>query len=235
MAGRTAPVVLAGERVLPVQEALAPLLAEGGLRRGSVLMVGAGPGFAGAGATSLALALLAGPSAAGSWCAVVGEVPSLGVAAAAEVGVALERFPLVAVPAAARPGVWASVVATLLDAFDVVLAWPPPHLRAAEARRLVARTRERSSVLVLGAGPGRWPERCEVSLMVAGSEWVGLGRGHGMLAGRRLEVVATGPRAAARERRVRLWLPPPPSRSPQASEEVFRQGGAEPLGSAVAR
>ncbi|MHB8671154.1 MAG: hypothetical protein ACYDAD_11480, partial [Acidimicrobiales bacterium] len=173
-------------------------------------------------------------------CTVVGGVPSLGVAAAAEAGVVLERRPLVALPAGARSRGLASVVATLLDAFDVVLAWPPPHVRAPESRRLVARARERSSVLVLGAGPARWPERCDVSLTVLASEWVGLGRGHGMLAGRRLEVVATGPRAAARQRRVRLWLPPPTSRPLQTKTTgqisgVCRQDDAEGPGSAVAR
>ena len=42
------------------------------------------------GATSILLALLAGASAAGSWCAVVG-MPSLGLVAAAELGIALDR------------------------------------------------------------------------------------------------------------------------------------------------
>ena len=41
------------------------------------------------------------------------------------------------------------------------------------------------------------------------SEWQGLGQGHGRLRGRRVEVVAGGRGAAARERLVALWLPAP--------------------------
>src|SRR5205807_5430750 len=98
-----------------------------------------------AGSTSLALALAAGPSSAGSWCAAVGA-PSLGLMAAAELGVDLARFPLVAAP---PPAEWPTVVAALLDAIDVVLAWPPPYLRAGHARRLMARARERGAVLMV--------------------------------------------------------------------------------------
>ncbi len=58
------PVALAGEQLLAVLAPLAPLFPEGGLRRGSTVTVEAGPG-----ATSLALALGAAASAAGSWVA----------------------------------------------------------------------------------------------------------------------------------------------------------------------
>ncbi len=121
---RAAPVSLAGEQRLPVLAALEPLLAAGGLRRGSVVVV--------EGSSSLALALAAAASAAGSWCAAVGR-PALGLVAAAELGLVLDRFPLVPVPdpsAGARPGGWAWVVATLLDAVDLVIAWPPGSARA---------------------------------------------------------------------------------------------------------
>ena len=130
------PVSLAGERVLPVLPALEGALPDAGLRRGSTVAVSGG--------SSLALALLAGPSAAGSWCAAVG-LPSLGLVAAAELGVVLERFPLVA-----RPGAdWSAVVAALLEAVDVVLLCPPPHVRTDDARRLIARARERGAVLIV--------------------------------------------------------------------------------------
>ena len=153
------------------------------------------------GGTSLALALVAGPSAAGSWCAAVG-VPSLGLVAAAEVGVVLERFPLVA-----RPGSdWPAVTAALLDAVDVVLLCPPPHVRAADARRLRARARERGAVLVT---TGTSIPDADVRLTMTRGEWEGLGPGHGRLQARRVEVVATGRGAAARERRTSLWLPAP--------------------------
>lgn len=188
------PVSLAGQHVLPVLPMLAPLLAGGALRRGSTVAV--------AGSMSLALALLAGPSAGGSWCAAVG-LPALGLSAAAEWGVALRRLALVA-----HPGQdWPSVVATLLDALDVVLAGPPARVRSADARRLVARGRERGAVLIV-AGP--W-EGADVRLAVVESHWQGVGDGHGHLQARRVEVVAEGRGAAARPRRARLWLPGPAS------------------------
>src|SRR5690606_2275813 len=59
-AEQAAPVSLAGERVLPVLDALASLL-PAGLRRGVTATVEGGPG-----STSLALALGAAASAAGS-------------------------------------------------------------------------------------------------------------------------------------------------------------------------
>ncbi len=192
-------LVLAGERLLPVLAPLEALFPAGGLKRGSVVTV--------TGSTSLALSLLAAASAQGSWCGAVG-LPSLGLAAAAELGVVLERFPLVPWPGrASGAGGWAWVVAALVDALDVVLARPPSPVKAADARRLTARARERGAVLVV-SGTG-WPEAAEVQLTVASSTWDGLGQGHGRLRGRRVEVVAGGRGAAARERRVSLWLPHP--------------------------
>lgn len=188
---------MAGERLLPVLAPLESLFPARGLRRGSVVSV--------TGSTSLALSVLAAASAQGSWCAAVG-FSSLGLAAAAELGVALERFPLVASPArGSGNGSWAWVVAALVDAFDVVLARPPALVKGANARRLTARVRERGAVLVV-AGDG-WPEAAEVQLRVASMAWEGVGQGHGRLQGRRVEVVAAGRGAAARERRVGLWLP----------------------------
>ena len=190
---------MAGERLLPVLPPLEPLFPTGGLRRGSVVSV--------AGSTSLALSLLAATSAQGSWCAAVG-LPSLGLAAAAELGVVLERFPLVpSVGRGSGPGGWAWVVATLLDAFDVVLARPEAGVKVADARRLTARVRERGAVLVV-AGE-EWPEPAEVRLSVAAASWEGVGRGHGRLRARRVDVVGGGRGAAARERRMSLWLPQP--------------------------
>ena len=152
------------------------------------------------GSSSLALALLAGPSQAGSWCAAVG-LPSLGLVAAADVGVALERFPLVA-----RPGdEWPAVVAALVDAVDIVLVHLPRHVRTGDARRLVAKARDRGAVLVTTGGSTAFA--ADVRLSVSGCTWEGLGRGHGRLRARRIDVVATGRGAAARDRRVSLWLP----------------------------
>jgi hypothetical protein len=195
--GRTRPLTLARDRCLPVLPALTSLLPEAGLRRGSTIAV--------TGSVTLALALLAGPSAAGSWGAVVG-LPSLGAEAAAELGVALERLALVPEPGFER---WPVVVAALLEDLDIVLAVPPPRVRAAHARRLTARARERDGVLVVLGSRGLGAEPVDLQLAVTGSRWTGLGRGHGRLTARQVEVVARGRRAAARERRARLWLPGP--------------------------
>ncbi len=199
LARRSQPVVLAGERRLQVAAPLAPLLPGGGLRRGATVAVSAaGPA---AGATSLVLALLSAPSAAGSWCAVVG-VPDLGVAAAAQMGVRLERLALVA-----RPGEqWPAVSAALLDSVDALFLRPPPHPRPADARRLVSRARERGAVLIV-AGGGDWPGRVDVRLAVTAATPAGLGQGHGHLRERRVEVVAGGRGSEAGSRRVVLWLP----------------------------
>jgi hypothetical protein len=188
------PVALAEERILPVLPVLEPLLVGGGLRRGSTVSV--------VGSTSLALALVAGPSAAGSWTAAVGA-PALGVVAAAEAGIDLQRLALVADPG----DQWATVTAALLDAVDVVMVRPARRVRQADARRLVARARERGSVLVPLAP---W-DGADVQLSIEVARWHGVGRGEGHLAGREVEVVATGRAAAARTRRASILcghLPP---------------------------
>ena len=197
-AGRTELVgpgtTLADERLLPVLPALRPLLPHQGLRRGTTVAV--------ARSAALALALVAGASAAGSWVAAVG-LPDLGIVAAAETGIALERLALVPVPGARA---WPTVVAAFLDAVDVVLVRSPAGLPAAPARRLAARARERGAVLI---ALGAWSEPADLRLAVTSSDWHGLGQGHGSLRARRVEVVASGRGAAARERRVLLWLPSP--------------------------
>ena len=189
---RARPLALAGSRALPVVPALAPLLPEG-LRRGSTLALPRGPGH-----TSLLLALLAGASGSGVWCAVVG-MPSLGAEAAAAAGIDLGRLALVPDPGDR----WAPVVSALLDGIDVV-AVGLRRPRPADARRLSARARHQGAVLV-GVGSA-WPE-VDMALRVAGVEWEGLGQGHGHLRRRRLDVEATGRRGADRPRRASLWLP----------------------------
>ena len=183
---------LADERLLPVVPALQPLLPGQGLRRGTTVTVSR--------SAALALALVAGASAAGSWVAAVG-LPDLGIVAAAETGIALERLALVPTPGARA---WTTVVAALLDAVDVVLVRPPPRLPAPQARRLAARARERGAVLV-PLGP--WPEPADLRLVVTASAWHGLGQGHGTLRVRQVEVAVTGRGPASRERRALLWLP----------------------------
>lgn len=133
----------------------------------------------------LALALLAGPSAAGEWVGVVGA-PDLGYEAAAGLGVDLERT--IVVP---HPGEhWLSVVAALVDVASVVLVRPSVVVGEHPAERLRARLRTKDAALVCW---GEWP-RCSARFRVRESVWSGLGRGHGHLTGRRLvvEVDRTG-------------------------------------------
>jgi len=207
LADRHRPVTMAGERTLPVIDALCPLFPGGGLRRGATVAI--------TGSTAVLLALLAGPSAAGSWCAAVG-LPCLGVVAAAELGVALDRLALVPYPGRE----WASTVAALVDGFDVVAVGLPGRARAADARRLTARARERGTVLL--AWGDAWPG-AEVTVRAGPSRWVGLGAGTGCLQARYVSVVVEGRGAAARPRHGRVWLPAPadnpqqpPARAPTA-------------------
>lgn len=158
--------VLTRDRMLPLGAPLADLFPEGGLRRGSTVVVGRG---AFPGATSLALALLSAPCASGSWCAVVGA-PDLGLVAAAQLGVELERLAVVPWPGPR----WAVVTAALLEGFDMVLLRPGGQVSHSEARKLEARARERGSVLaVLGDG---WPGAADVRLGIVAGCWRGLTR-----------------------------------------------------------
>jgi hypothetical protein len=203
---RARPVVPAHERTLPVLPALSPLLPGGTLRRGQVVAVEGG-----AGATTLVLALIAGPTRAGWGGAGVGASVR-GWAPAPDVGVDLARTVAVRPP----ERTWAEVVAALVDAFDVVVCGPDHAPAAAETRRLARRARERGAVVVsLGdARPGRtsvrrgWGEP-DVRWSVAGARWHGPGCGWGHLRTRRVTVAATGRGELGRPRRVDLWLPGP--------------------------
>lgn len=150
------------------------------------------------GATSLASALLAGPSGAGHWTAVVG-MPDFGAEAAAAVGMDLSRTILVPEPGTS----WMTVTSTLADVLDVVLVRPVTQVYDAEAARLGARLRKRGSTLLV---LGRWPS-AQASLRVERSAWVGLGEGHGRLRGRAVVLQATD--RAGRTRTTRTWLPEP--------------------------
>jgi hypothetical protein len=127
------------------------------------------------------------------------------LAAVAEAGIAFSRTLLVAEP---PPEEWSSVVATLADSVDAVLVGVG-RVRAADGRRLQARLRERGSVIVV-VGQQRGNAgglEADLSLTVVDAVWEGVGRGHGHLRTRRVDVELTGRRAAARTRRASLWLP----------------------------
>jgi hypothetical protein len=163
----------------------------------------------GAAATSLALALAGPTTASGAWLAVVG-LPDLGLLAAGELGVSLERTLLVADPG---PKGWAGAVASLLDAVDVVLVRPRAAVATSAQRRLLARARDRGSVLIQAGGPtSAWAEAPELTVSATASHWEGLEDGHGRLRARRVLVAVSGRRGAARGRQADLWLPGPDGR-----------------------
>ena len=195
VARRGAPLVLARDRVLEVPGPLSALLPGGALQRGTVTTV---DGERGAGVTSLALGLAAAATAAGEWAVAVDLPGTLGGLAAREAGVELTRFAVVREVPGDR---WAAVVAALLDGVSLVMADVPRGLRVADARRLVARARERSTVLVMvGAGARVWPADAALRLRAEGGAWTGLGSGRGVLAPRplRLRVEGRGMPSAVR-------------------------------------
>lgn len=190
---RSQPVTSAAEleaRYHPTLDGLSGLL-DPGLRRGVSYLV--------EGSTSLALALAAGASQAGSWCAAVG-LPGLGVQAAAGLGVDLERFAVVPDPG----NHWLEVTATLADAVDVILLKPPSRARDTDVRRLAARLRQRGCTLVVQSNS--WLG-LESRLTVTDSRWLGAADdGRGYLSARHAQVTVSGKGAPVTER---LWLPAP--------------------------
>lgn len=195
---RVRPVALAKERVLDVPTALAPLLPQRGLQRGTVVATGGA-------ATSLALALAGPATTAGSWAALVG-LDRIGLAAAEELGVALERILLVGPVPTSQ---WAATVVAVAESVDLVLVAPPAAAVApGVARRVAARVREQGSVLVqVGWPSGRWPERAVLELHARPLGWYGIGSGHGHLRGRQVELRVSGRHGADRGLRSRFWLP----------------------------
>jgi hypothetical protein len=214
-------------RILPVVPELSGLLPGRGLRRGSIVAVATGRSAPASGGTSLLLALLSAASRAGSWCAVVG-VPGLGALAAAESGIALDRLALVPNPGPE----WPTVVAALIDGVDVVVAAVPGPVSASISSRLVARARQRGSVLVPF---GQW-SGADVTLQVMNGRWDGLGAGHGRLRRRTVTITARGRGAATRPREITLWMPgmttPPPIDPAPAAASPPALPTEEPVGGA---
>jgi len=204
----------AGERPVPVLDALSGLVPRG-LRRGEAVSVasrGRAPDF-------LTLALLAGALRAGLWCAAVGAAGLGGIALADLLGQGTQRRTglarLLMVP---EPGErWAEVAAGLADGVDLLLVRPPGEVPAQLARRIDARLRQgratsggsrhSAALVVLGA----WPS-ARLVLRTARTVWTGLDgvgptAGTGQLTGGQATVVAEGRAGAGRPRTARLWLP----------------------------
>lgn len=166
-------------------------------------------GVYGVDTASLALLMLAGPSAQGSWCGIVG-VRDLGVEAAVGMGVDPARTIVVPDPGDA----WLEVTAALADVLAMVVVRPPSQGEAAangpgrrspvtarDASRLAARLRTRGSVLVPW---GEWP-RCDARLSLGDVRWGGVEQGHGHLRSRQATVSVRRGDAPSRSRP--LWLP----------------------------
>lgn len=188
-------------RRVPTHPALADLLPDGALKEGASYSVDR--------SMSLLMVLLAGPSAAGSWCGVVG-VPEFGIEAAVAQGIALERLALVP-----HPGEhWLTIVSALSDVLSVVAVRPPKRVGDAAVSRLSARIRQRGSTLLV---LGEWPQS-EAVLSLSESRWSGIGTGHGYLTARQATVTVSA--RGRRPRSGRLWLPDPQQRfrSIEASE-----------------
>lgn len=144
---------------------------------------------------SLAVAMMAGVSAEGGWCGVVG-LPGLGLVGARDLGVEMETLVTLDDPGPR----WADAVAAMLGAVDVLLLRPPERVPGRLARRLAGKARE-SRCTVVTLGPA-W-EGSAVRVSAIRQEWLGLGQGHGHLRARRVTAVASSRPGAV----VGLWLP----------------------------
>ena len=173
-----------GARTLPTAPAVAPLLPGGALK--------AGVAYAVPGSLALAMLLLAGPSAAGGWCGVVG-MPEFGIEAAAGFGIDLAR--LVLVP---QPGEhWLAVTAQIAEVLPIVLVRPPAAgASPGETARLASRLRQSGATLLVA---GAW-NQAEALLETTGGDWLGVGAGSGYLAGRDAEVLVTAREIRTRHR-----------------------------------
>mgnify|MGYP003466874284 FL=1 len=185
---------------------LAELVPGGCLRPGGSVGISAGVGH-----TSLLFRLISEPIARGAWAAIMG-LPNINAHAAAECGVSLERLAFIPEPG----GSWLEVTAALLDAVDLVIVNPPRVCRPTDARRLLARARQRHSVLILtdGSVPHSrvaatrqlWPEPPDLVFTPTRSQWRGLEHGHGCLTAGAITVTASGRRINGPARSGRLDL-----------------------------
>jgi len=177
-------------------------------------------------------------------------MPAISAEAALEAGIALDRLAIISPPSLGRedrsepaarteqhggqalasrsePAArtwpsWTTVVGTLLDAVDVVVAQPGPggnpagttlgdrawtgRVSDGDTRRLTARARSKGGILVLfGPQAASWPA-VEIELSATHGRWTGIDRGYGRLRQRQLLLSATGRGRSARPRNAELWL-----------------------------
>ncbi|GAA1690178.1 hypothetical protein GCM10009830_42260 [Glycomyces endophyticus] len=145
--------------ILPVTSDISGLLPHGGLATVTAITAGR------LGATSLLWRLLAGPTGAGAWCALVG-LPRVYPLAATAAGVDLGRVALV------DPGPRAAEAAGALAEGVAAIVVPSEALSPAQARRLAARARGSGTSIVW------WETRpvagADARLQVARAHWKGL-------------------------------------------------------------
>ena len=164
-----------GSRRLPTIPSLRRILPGGALMAGSTYSV--------ENSTTLAMALLAGPSSSGAWCSVIG-IPDFNIEAAANLGIELSR--LILIPH--LDGQWLAVTAAMVDVVSIILTKAPANIAGSDAARLKARLRQRGAALIT-VGP--WPQS-EAVLTVSENRWGGLGVGSGHLQTRRLKITSRG-------------------------------------------
>jgi hypothetical protein len=178
---------------LPVGDPLSDVLPDGLVRGRTV-------SCSGDAAVSLALHLVAVATQAGSWLALF-DNGSVGLLAAHERGIALQRTVLVSPPC--DPSSWSSALATAVDGFEVVVAFPPRGASPADLRRVQARVQARSAVLVLVDLRRRVPApQAAVVLATRTRAGHGIADGAGHLESRDVEVEVAGRRAARPRRAV---------------------------------
>lgn len=198
--GITTAATLAHERTLPVVAGLHELIPSGGLQRGSTLAAH------GVGSTSFALAITAEAVRHGSFLAVVAP-RSFSLAACLDFGIPLRRVVQFVLPEPTQQqgASWPQLVAAIIEGFDMVVVADHRRVTASQARQLVARTRERGSVLVRSGGEP-WPDAADLRFDLHEPAWQGLGPGHGHLQARALAVQVAGRRwhGAPRTRQVLL-------------------------------
>ncbi len=178
---------MAKSKTIPLGAPWGPLVPEGGLRRGSTVVVQAAAGHGG---LSVALSLLSEASARGHWVGVVG-IEDPGVVAIADLGIDLRRVLFVPRPR----GAWAESAADLLDGVDLLIVRAPSRASHGAARRLMDRVRERGTVLIVVTEPSApWPLPADLSFVVTESKWEATSR----LVARTLTVRVGGRGSAAR-------------------------------------
>jgi hypothetical protein len=181
--------------ILPVTSDISGLLPHGGLATVTAITA------ARRGATSLLWRLLAGPTGAGAWCALVG-LPDLYPLAATAAGVDLGR---VAFIDAAGPRI-ADAAGALAEGVAAMVV-PSDGLTPPQARRLTARARKGGTAIVWWetrpvAGP-------DARLSVASARWQGLRANTGRLWGAggldACELDVTARWRSGNDRRARIW------------------------------